>query len=298
MKSQLILITTTIFLSLLLTSCSNSSNDLIPSETSQPHKTTEVELSPTVAPTQTIDIKKTEAPVSEMVETNDAETVLKKYLDAFISKKFDELEPLLYPDHFQITAKELVQRIKENDFKNSVEYSEYMITSITDYDDTHKLAKLLVKPSSGSAALEDSVGLVLSNNEWKVDLSLIVNTETSDVAVNSENKEITVTKVSKTTKLNGYEFNVEYRNNLKKNRIVVGWMNKSLAVLNTDKAQMTEQLGKANVGPQSNGSFLITFNLAEKVSDQSLTITGMREADSDNLPIPGKETFDVTIPLK
>lgn len=112
-----------------------------------------------------------------------------------------------------------------------------------------------------------------------MDLSLIVKKETSTEAITIENKTLTITKI---TKLNGYEFTIDYKNNLKKNRILVGWMNKSSAVLNTDKGQVTAQLGKANVGPLDIGSIIISFVIPEKASAQSITIKGFREADPIN----------------
>ncbi|KUP25806.1 hypothetical protein [Paenibacillus sp. DMB5] len=282
----------------LLSGCTGSPNEAALSSTSKPQSTAKVQPSPFGIPTQPASSAPENETVTEQPEVNDAETVLKEYADAFIEKRFDDLKPLIYPNNFNITADELVQRIKENDFKKSISYSEYMITSITDYDETHKMAKLLVKPSDGSTALEDTVGLVFSDNSWKVDLALIVRTESNVVNISSNNNEVTVTKVTKVTKLNGYEFNIEYKNNLSDNRLVIGWMNNSFALLKTEKGQLTEQLRKANVGPQATGSVIATFITQEKASVKNLIIQGVHIADSNNLPVPGEDKFDINIPLQ
>ncbi|MHA6529137.1 hypothetical protein [Paenibacillus sp. BAC0078] len=284
-------------LTTLLSGCTNSTNDGMPNKQPESQETIMTTTSPTPTPQPVAE--STMQPTEQSQVANNAEDVLKQYLDALVKKDYDTLSKFIYAENYNMTVNELTKKIEESDFQNSIERSEYMISTITDYDDTHKLAKVLIKGKSSAGEGTDNVdlGIILLNGEWKVDSSLIIKTESLDDKITNTNSNLTVTKITKVTKLNGYQFTIEYKNNLNDKRVLVGWMNNSTAVLVTDKEPVTVQLGKAYVEPNSTGKFTMEFDTPEPSIAKSLIIKGLNRSDSNNIITPGEEPFQFELQL-
>lgn len=146
------------------------------------------------------------------VPTRNAEEILKDYLNALINKDYKAFRELAYPDNLNMSIDKFISTLKENDLKNGIERTEYMVSHITNYDENNKLAKVIIKgkTSSGEASSEDLLGLKLLDGTWKVDLSLITSKEEIKTIV--ESKYLQVKRVEKISKLNGYQFNIYYTN--------------------------------------------------------------------------------------
>ncbi|OME27753.1 hypothetical protein [Paenibacillus odorifer] len=289
MKRQLILLS--IVMTAVLSSCSNSSTP----GTNKPQETTVNMVTPTE---QQGIVETTVQPTEQHREGNDPEGALKEYLDTLMAKNYDKLTSLLYAENLSSTPEQLVAQMKENDFKNSIERTDYMISSITDYDDTHKLGKIILRGTEAkeTKSADDSLGLILINGEWKVDLSLIVKSETEDVQIKIPNEVLTLTKITKITKYNGYQIIINFRNNLLEKYLLVGYGN-STAVLNTDKGSVTAKLNYRSIEPQTTDYFSINFETPEKCTSESLIIKGLRIGDSNNLPSFNEDPFSFEVQL-
>lgn len=289
MKLKLILLS--IVMTAVLSSCSNSSTP----GTNKPQETSVNMVTPTE---QQGIVETTVQPTEQHREGNDPEGVLKEYLDTLIAKNYDKLPSLLYAENLNSTPEQLVAQMKENDFKNSIERTDYMISSITDYDDTHKLGKIILRGTEANEtkSADDSLGLILINGEWKVDLSLIVKSEEKDIQIKIPSEVLTLTKITKITKLNGYQIIVNYRNNLLEKPLLIGAGN-STAVLITDKGPITYELNKRSVEPQSTDYFSINFLTPEKCIPERLIIRNLRIGGLNNLPSLNEEPFGFEVQL-
>lgn len=294
MKRQIVLLS--FVMATVLSGCSSSSTAETKKEQLKPQETTTT--TPVNLNGDPAIVETTEPPTKHPLEANDPEKVLQLYLEKLIAKKYDELASFIYAENLNSTPEKVISQMKENDFKNSIERTDYMITSIVDYDDTHKLGNIIIRGTSfnGAESANDSLGLILVNGEWKIDLSLIVTSEERNEQITIPNKFITITKITKVTLLDGYQIKVEYRNNLLEKQILVGFIN-STAVLTTDKGPIAAQLSKTNVEAQATGSFTIKFATPEKSTAESLEIKGLRIGDSNNLPSLIDEPFNFEVKL-
>lgn len=267
--------------------CSNESQNV------QPTTDTKVEA-PSPSPVASNTIK--ESPAKQEPA---AEEVLKKFYDAYIKKDYDSLPRYINSENLGMSTTDYIKQIKENDFKTSTEVKEYMISNINIYDETHKIAKVLIKGTNtnGNISAENPVGLILMNSEWKVDFSLIVNKTDINTPYTSENKDLTVTSIQKIKRLDGYAFILKLKNNLADKQIGIGWLNEATAQLTTDSETTSSKLSRATIQPNGEGSITIQFQ-TKKSDAKSLKIDGFQQIDSKNLPVHGQDPFKLEIPLK
>ncbi|MGI2295957.1 hypothetical protein [Paenibacillus sp. GXUN7292] len=279
-----------------LTACSGNNEMPKPSPTSSPVIT--------VSQEPIKEVPSPEPSLEPSPTVNDAESVLNAYMTLLLEKKYDELLPMLYEENikmrFGASAEDWMKDFKENDFKKSIERTEFLISSINDYDANHKLAKYIVKGtlagSSDIQSAEEFVGLVFVNGEWKIDFTLIVNHETlHENGLTTQDGTITINKIDKVKTLRGYDIYIQMTNNEADKQLLISQKDVAVGELKTDKGSSKAELGRLAITPNESGLIILNFE-TEPSEAQSLLIKNLQFFDKNKLPIG--ELFELDIPLK
>jgi uncharacterized protein YchJ len=230
--------------------------------------------------------------------SNTPEHVLKASYDALIKKDYDKFVAYLSPD-FSNPA-EYSKKLKEADFNNSTERSDYLIGDINSYDDTHKWASISVKGNSkGTTSTSiENVMLVLKDNKWLLDYSLVISKKTLNVPpFTTEDKFLTFSNFTMVQMVNGIRIDLQLKNNSNSIPLFGGWSGmKSNSKLQTEQGTYNFQMDNGKLLPNNTVDLNLIFEGA-KGDPQSLIMSGLLMGDSSggSLPDPSKKPLSYKI---
>ncbi|GKU29326.1 hypothetical protein [Clostridium folliculivorans] len=172
-----------------------------------------------------------------------AEETVNKILQLRKDGKLEEFVNLIWPKYLEIqnvTKEQLINSIKDADFKSSFVLKDYRVSAVTDFDKDIKKATVSLKytDSSGQEKTgEDVFALIKEDGTWKVSLSGVIDKKDynyENITLADGKLSMLLTREIKKVQGSSLRIKVVNKSNID---FALGWVEGAKAIVDTDKGQ-------------------------------------------------------------